>query len=319
MDLNTATPVEIDTALADLYYEATKIGAKITESETDLLYAADAKRLYGRGARWNMTAADAEAKVRANLADGTTPSYERRQAERILADLDAARAELDANHAEQRRIGAEFRRRGGWTRAFLVTDGHVHSSVNCSTCNNGNEPTQFTWLTEFSDKTEAEVIDAAASRACTVCYPDAPVETAGPSRLMTPEERTRAEQRDDAAKAKAERLAKKIEKGLTADGSEFVVSYVEHNGLGWERDPQTGARVHVRRDRERTERFKTERAATQWVVQYAVWDGSLTDGDKAPAFAAVIEAVAAKHGKTVDEVTADIEKKIAAKIKRDGR
>ena len=61
----------------------------------------------------------------------------------------------------------------GWTRAFVVPEGHVHSSMNCSTC---RATTEFGWVTSMSGKTEAEIIEAAGSRACTVCYPNAPVD-----------------------------------------------------------------------------------------------------------------------------------------------
>ncbi len=303
MDLTTATPVEIDTVLADLYDQQYTIGNTIDRHITSVMHHADAKRIYGnRGHTWNMTTADAEAKVRTALADGTTLAYEVRSHQRTLDALDEARARRAAVHARQTEIGAEFTRRGGWTRAYLVTDGHVHSSMGCSTCNNGQYATGFHWLVEFSGGTEADVVKAAADRACTICYPTAPVATAGPSTLMTPDERTRAEQRGAAAKAKAARLAKKIEKGLTADGSEFKVEYVDG-------------------DRVRTEWFKTEQAAIQWVVQYTVWAGYYPNraDERTPGYAQVIQAVASKHGQTIAQVEEMIAAKVAAKIKRDAR
>lgn len=299
MNLTTMTPVDIDTMLADLYYKAMKIRVTIDRHLDGVMCHADARRTYGRGnGGWDMTMADAETKVREALADGTTKSWDVRSHQSTLDALDAAREALGANHAEQTQIGAEFIRRGGWTRAFLVTDGHVHSSRACSTCNNGDQPTSFYWLTEFSGHDEAEVVVAAADRACTVCYPSAPVETAGPSALMTPDERTRAEQRDAAAKAKAERLAKRIANGLTVDGSEFVVTHPGYN------------------DRTATERFKTERAAVQWMVQRIMWGGHGTE-DYTPAFEAIVEALMAKYDQTREQVIADIAAKVAAKAKRD--
>lgn len=300
MNLTTATPVEIDTVLAGLYAEQQKIGSTIDRHLTDCMYRAGAKRTYGRGnGGWTMTAKDAEAKVREMLANGEVASWDVAGYERTITAIDEAREALAKVHAEQRRIGEEFTARGGWTRAFLVTDGHVHSSMSCSTCNNGQYATDFTWLVDFSGRTEAEVVEAAADRACTVCYPTAPVETAGPSALMTPDERTRAEQRDAAAKAKAERDAKRIANGLTADGSEFVVSHPGYN------------------DRTATERFKTEKAAVQWMVQRIMWGAHGTE-DYTPAFNAIIEALMTKHGQTRDEVLADVAKRVAAKAKRDG-
>jgi len=81
-----------------------------------------------------------------------------------VEELTLALAALDAEYT-------------GWTRAFLVTNsnGHVHSSMNCSTCNRNGKATTFAWVTDFSDHDEAQIVAAAGWRACTVCYPTAPV------------------------------------------------------------------------------------------------------------------------------------------------
>ena len=56
----------------------------------------------------------------------------------------------------------------------------------------------------------------------------------------------------------------------------------------------------------RTERFKTEQAAIQWVVQYVCWGDDLDTSDKALGYAQVVEAVAAKHGQTLDQAATSI-------------
>lgn len=307
-DLTTATPVEIDTALAENYYAANSAANRKGQALDHL--------------RYSMPRSERKSASRAELVEAAEAQMEAqpwnaRSIQSTLDRLTDAEATLARLREEAEPLNAEYQRRP-WTRAFLVTDGHVHSSMGCSTCNNGEYATSFTWLTEYSGKDEAEVIEAAKSRACTVCYPDAPVETAGESALMTPDERTRAEKRADAAKAKAARLAKKIEKGLTEDGSEFKVEWLDRNAGGHERDPETGASTYVYRDRPRREFFKTEQAATQWVVQYLVWDGGW-DGEKADGFTQVVEAVARKHGKSVEDVKAELDAKAEAKRKRDNR
>lgn len=103
------------------------------------------------------------------------------------------------------RLDAEFERRGRWTRAYLVTDGHVHSSRDCSTCNKGASPTLFDWRTELSGMTMSEIVEQASDRACTVCYPDAPVARGlkvPTSSLSTPEERDRQAERDARQRAR---------------------------------------------------------------------------------------------------------------------
>jgi hypothetical protein len=66
----------------------------------------------------------------------------------------------------------------GWSRFYLVTssDGHIHSTMSCSTCNNGKDFTEFAWLPELSGLTEADAVAAHGALLCTVCFPNAPVE-----------------------------------------------------------------------------------------------------------------------------------------------
>lgn len=121
-------------------------------------------------------------------------------------------------------LNQEFDRRGGWPRAYLVTDGHVHSSMHCSTCNKGEFPTRFFWMLDYSGKTMAEIVEAAGERACTVCYPDAPVnrgqQVIPKSVMLTSEEIEREKVRGE---EKARREAKRAQAALNAitepDGS----------------------------------------------------------------------------------------------------
>lgn len=76
------------------------------------------------------------------------------------------------------RAGDEvYRERGGWRRYYLVTssNGHVHRERNCSTCYFN---TQFAWLTDLSDCDEDQMVEAYGEKACTVCFPNAPVHPA---------------------------------------------------------------------------------------------------------------------------------------------
>jgi hypothetical protein len=84
----------------------------------------------------------------------------------------------------------EWRRRGGWTRAYLVTndDGHIHRSTNCQSL---HRTTQLAWLPELSGADDEQIIAHAGFSACTFCYPDAPTH---PSFIKGQQEAAAAEQ-----------------------------------------------------------------------------------------------------------------------------
>lgn len=131
---------------------------------------------------------------------------------------DPVKAKFYEEQAEQQRakaqdlagriapLEAEYVRRGGWTRAFLVQNngGHVHSSTRCSSC---YASTRYAWLTDYSGKSEEEIVWAAGELACTICYPSAPVEAltrVGEIRRPADVERERRDaEKADKAQAKA--------------------------------------------------------------------------------------------------------------------
>lgn len=201
---------------------------------------------------------------------------------------------------EGRPFHQEFERRGGWSRAFLVSNsnGHVHSSMNCSSC---FPTTRYEWVTDFSGKNEDEIIEAAGERACTVCFPNAPVATLNkPTQMFTKEERDKAARKDAREQAALAKKQKQIAAALTPDGSPFTTEFTDWYG-------------HASK-----ESFKTERTATTWVI-----DGMIrsklyphTDQSAKEARDRVVSAIAEKHGRSFDEVEAELVKKAEAKSKR---
>lgn len=290
MDLTAQSPVEIDTRLADLYGQEQRALRTIEQAEYRVMSAAGIRCVgYGRNATWSVPVADGFAKARQRAE--TDQTWSGRKCGEALAAHEAAREAWEKIRGEAEALNVEFERRGGWTRAFLVTDGHVHSSMSCPTCNRGTYRTQFHWLVEFSGHTEAEVVEAAADRACTVCYPSAPVATAGPSRLLTPDE----EQRKAAAEAKAEAKAAKEAGQVTVEG--------------YRDGTRTGTHV-----------FKTERGATNAIAGALfdlAWYG--TGHPTAPEWQANVEAIrAALAAKGVEH---DYDKALTAarrKVTREG-
>lgn len=123
---------------------------------------------------WGPKAAHAEAAIERinerNPNNGTMPAWDAR----ALAAAEQALASAEAQAAP---VYAEWERRGGWTRGYLVvsSDGHVHTSTRCQSC---NFRTQFTLLSDLSGMAAEQVIAAVGYKACTVCYPDAPLHPA---------------------------------------------------------------------------------------------------------------------------------------------
>lgn len=211
-DLTTETPVAIDEELAELHYSEVRIRYEIDAANATIErytgYLNDARHTYSHG------------------------DY-RKAIERAEERIEALRTELGEVQEQQVPFTAEFTRRGGWPRAFLVSGGHLHRSMGCSTCNREGRLTRFAWMTEYSGASEEEIVDAAASRACTTCFPSAPVDVLNrPSTLLTPDEREAAEVKAAREAEKAAKLAEREAKAITApDGSPLKFGMWEARSL----------------------------------------------------------------------------------------
>lgn len=95
----------------------------------------------------------------------------------------------------------------GWTRYWHVTNtnGHIHTSTNCSSC---FPDTQYGWRTDLSGLTPQEVVDREAYNACSVCMPIAPAEQRAARQAYTKAERER--KAAEKAQAKREKELAKI-------------------------------------------------------------------------------------------------------------
>jgi hypothetical protein len=302
-NLTTQTPAEIDAELADLYQEK----ATATRNLDWAITAAhritnDNKRNESRGRGrivqvWATSDHDTIALVRAaangenarNIQIGKRPSD-------VVTQLDTANTKLDEIIDGITVRNDEWHRRGRWSRFFIVqqNNGHIHSSMSCSTCNNGAEPTDFGWMPELSGKSEAEAIayfKAHAMILCSVCFPNAPVEMTTPAPKLTAAEKA-------AAKAAAEAKAQIEDPDLIADvdGSEL-------------------------RGHHRYEIIKKVRSAE---IAYV---GAMVDARWYPNSASeytqtadrILAALAHKAGKTTEELAAGFADRINKKYARDVR
>lgn len=201
--LTTQTPIDIDEQLAELYYEAMVHGAKEQQLRSEITRY---ERYIQRESRF----------------PGLVADYQR-AIDRYTVEADEhtrARAELRDREVP---FHDEFARRGGWPRAFLVSGGHLHSSMNCSTCNRDGKLTRFAWMTDYSGASETEIVEAAGERACTTCFPTAPVDVLNrKSTLMTPDEKEATEQRAARDAERARKAEEKAAKAITnPDGTEL--------------------------------------------------------------------------------------------------
>jgi len=266
IDLTTATPVEIDT-------------------EWDPL-AAETGRLF-----WTSVDTRAEiTKLRRSVeAGGWSAKFDAEKADRLEASLPKLAEAIKAAELAEVPYKAEWSRRGGWTRAYLVVtkgQGHVHRSTHCTTC---FPTTQFHWLIQLSGASEQEIVDQAGERACTVCYASAPVELRldRPTSLFSEDEKARQA-------ARAEREAKRAQAAAEAI---VVENYYDHGSY---------ARTHT---------FKTVRGATNAIagnLSSLIWYGE--GHPSAKQWISDIEAVRAAL--TAKGVEYDYDKALANARKR---
>ncbi len=64
-----------------------------------------------------------------------------------FAKYDERKVELGTAQADYQEKNSQYE---GWSRFFLVPGGHIHSSLNCSTCNKEGKSTNFGWLPDLS-------------------------------------------------------------------------------------------------------------------------------------------------------------------------
>ncbi len=196
----------------------------------------------------------------------------------------------------------EYRRRP-WTRGFLVrnANGHVHKNMSCSTC---TYSTQYIWLTDYSGKTEDELVNDAGEKACTVCYPSAPVEVLNrPARLTNKELAARQEKADALQAEKARKLAAQQAKAIAnPDGSPLTDQY--------------GGVI-------KTEVTATSKAADIYATNKAIDEGIYDVGNnewrqkEKNLYDSIMNALAHKYGVSVDEMSERLKPKFEAKFKRD--
>lgn len=286
-DFTTETPVDIDTELAEMFNEQWQHRMKADSARGS---AENYQRMLDRMDKFDLG-------IYGERYEGNI--------ERRLDEAEDHERQADELGEKMLPFEAEFTRRGGWSRAFLVTGGHLHSSMNCSTCNREGKRTQFAWMTDYSGSDEGDIVSDAGKRACTTCYPSAPVDTLGqPSKMFTPDEEEAARQRAEREAEKARKAAVKEAKAIyNPDGTPLRAP----GRYGQE------ARTLVTAERELTDALllaiHRERPNSninqEYLDEQRLWSEQL------------IVAIAAKKDISEDEARATGMKKAEAKYKRE--
>ena len=114
-------------------------------------------------------------------------------AKRIMDSIEAGEVSTDKDSwdegeafvetmKEYRELEAEINEKEkeytGWNRFYVVlaNNGHIHSSMNCGTCNRGGKRTSFTWAVEMSGLEVSEAVEKYGPALCSRCFPEAPLD-----------------------------------------------------------------------------------------------------------------------------------------------
>jgi len=288
--------VATDTAIAEELFKLAGAQSQIERYTSEIYWSANAKyeiikfeRVYSESI--------------GSVIDSVSPDNTRVQ--EIIAKYRQARAEANEIGIRINNLNAIYLQHK-WTRAYLVTNtnGHVHKNQNCSTC---FPSTHYQWLVQYSGSPEEDIVSDAGQDACTVCYPSAPAEVLNrPSVIVTEEKLEKEARKAERAEAKKVREAKRIASAPTVDGSELLVS----DG-------------YKRNDKFVVEELKTERTARIWYVDksesLALWKSNKPEDEVAviqESLENILSALAGKHGVSVDAVRADLDKKVAKRVKK---
>lgn len=266
MDIQTATPAEIDAEIARIDREMAAQRANMDWARRHIDFARQ------------------------------SPFPDQAEIGKFLRQLEGATLAMNRLDDEQAPFRAEFRRRGGWTRYYLVDayNGHVHRDYSNSRCSR-TWGTVHVWLTDQSGMAREDLVAMAGERACTVCFPDAPVDVLRRPSQFTPPSAAEKEARAVERRQRAEE--KKAKQITNPDGSPLVVKY-----QGFPERPST----------------LTAAKALAMRIEFNALAYGDTIGDAGrAALGTLFAAIAAKTQSSVDSVKADHEARLIKKCRRE--
>lgn len=297
----TASPVEIDEILAWSYGVQAGLASKLDRARMESLRLLKMVESIKEGNLvWKGVQDTALGGIFLMESVTRAQDYQARQ-EKALRD----------HLAEVAPFEAEYSRRGGWSRYFVVQNdnGHIHSSMQCSTCNREGQLTRFGWLTGFSGVAAELLTDQVGPTACTVCFPWA--ETIRIEHL--------AEVKRQRASEKAVKDAEKIrvanEKGITTPEGEKL--YAGRDNVSWD-VCKTLRTAEIAATDALLELLLEIRTSTdpEWAYRY---ENRTTESIQIRIAAhawCLLRSIAAKKGETFQEVFETHEKKAQAKLRK---
>lgn len=196
----------------------------------------------------------------------------------------------------------EYSRRP-WTRGFLVnnTNGHVHKNTRCSTC---TPTTRYMWLTEYSGKTETELVNDAGSRACTVCYPSAPVDVLNrEATLNHPVLRASREEKEQKRLEKERKLAEQQTKAI-----------FKPDGKPLKDDFGSVIKTIMTAENRASELYAEKQAVENGIMNFP---NQVYFQQRQDSYKEIMEAIAYKKGVTVEEAEKELQPKFTRKYKND--
>jgi hypothetical protein len=280
MSVTKEFAVKIDTELADLYDQIWVINSQILTNQ-DYIASTQSSRF---------------------MNDADKASHIAKYAEKI-DELQIERAPLKDRVRDLNKIYIL----DPWTRAFLVinSNGHVHSSMNCSTC---FDTTRYNWLVQYSNDDETTIVSDAGQDACTVCYPSAPADVLNrPSRIVTADKMAKAQAKADRDAKRQAKIEKQIANAPTATG-EFL--YIKDGKYTEE----------IKTERTAVSTFKSNYTRSTDAIVTHYYDGTAHTAESIEHQEArransqhictiIAQALAGKHGVSFDEMWATLVKK----------
>lgn len=303
---------EADRVLNELMFVTAKKEQHVVWAEDSVRHLVDRETGWGRQRSWGKSFEQALEEVRAQAA---TPNddkpWKQSEAQKALDELDETISQLNAAKLAEATQAALWRNHGQWLRYSVVPGGHIHT--NGRACHTLRPTTDVRWAHPVSGDSVEEAIATYGDVLCTHCFPDAPVANCG-GKVSTdadgnPITKAEAQAIKDAREAeKAAKQAAKDAKSVFVPGTRDLVEGPDLREI------------------------KTERTLVTEIVDVLArygygesWGGSAldrkyTEKENYPTYrewlAYAYNALAVKHGKTVEEIKSEMQVKLAAKNRR---